>query len=68
MFKSEQSRDHALECLRLESDCRELAAKSQSRKLRSHFVRMAQAWSTLAASEPSEGADLKFHQGKPQST
>lgn len=68
MFESEQSQKHVLECLRLESDCRQLAARSQSLKLRSHFLRMARAWAVRATSEASLGVGGKFRQDKPQRT
>lgn len=68
MSKSEQSRKNTLECLRLESDCMELAPNSQSLKLQSHFIRMARAWSTLAVSGSSVHAGRELRQGKPQPT
>ena len=56
MSKPEQLQKHALECLRFESDCMQLAARVSDYGLRTHFVRMAQHWSTLAASGPSADA------------
>ena len=44
VFKPEQSRKHTLECLRLESDCLQLACDAPSPSTRSHFVRMAHIW------------------------
>lgn len=38
-----------LECLRLETDCRELARAIDSPSLKAHFTQMAEKWSTLAA-------------------
>ena len=38
-----------LECLRLETDCRELACAIDSPALKAHFTQMAEKWSTLAA-------------------
>ncbi len=68
MFESEQSQKNVLEFLRLESDCRELAARSHTPELRSHFLRMARAWAAQAAAEASLGAGGKFRQGKPRRT
>lgn len=59
MFGSDGSRKHALECLRLEADCKQLAVETADPKLRSHFVRMAGMWSALADSEPSDIATEK---------
>ena len=39
---------HALECLRLEAECNELAFSVHSPSLRSHFLRMAHEWGNLA--------------------
>jgi CheY-like chemotaxis protein len=44
---------HSLECLRLETDCRELAKNIRSPDLRSQLLRMAKIWSDLAVSGPS---------------
>lgn len=41
-------RDYDLECLRLEAECMQLAAAVNDRKSQSHFLRMAQIWSTMA--------------------
>jgi hypothetical protein len=68
VFESEQFRKQVLECLRLESDCMQLAADSQSPKLQSHFIRMARAWFTLAVSGPRARAGHERGQGKPQTT
>jgi len=68
VFESEQFRKQALECLRLESDCMQLAADSQNPKMQSHFIRLARAWFTLAVSGPSALAGHKRGQGKPQTT
>ena len=62
----ERSLKHALECLRLEADCMQLAARSQT--LQSHFVRMAGFWSSLALSEPSSNAGHTLAAGKTQTT
>jgi hypothetical protein len=56
MVGTKQLRKHALECLRLQSDCMQLAGIAPSRNLQSHFVDMAQFWGALAASGPSADA------------
>jgi hypothetical protein len=56
MFESRQPRNHALECLRLQTDCMELASVAQSHDVRSHFARMARFWGALAISRPSSNA------------
>lgn len=48
MTNSVQSQKHSLECLRLESDCKQLAGSARNPDLQSHFVRMSQVWSDLA--------------------
>lgn len=48
MTNSARSQKHALECLRLESDCRQLAGSTGDPALRSHFTRMALVWNDLA--------------------
>jgi hypothetical protein len=53
MRVSEVSRKHVLECLRLESECRQLAMQSDNVDLQSHYVRMAGVWSALAENGPS---------------
>jgi hypothetical protein len=42
-------RKQELECLRLEVDCLQLADAVDNPSLRSHFIRMAEQWSNLAA-------------------
>ncbi len=64
----ERSRKHALECLRLEADCMQLAGTARSQSLRSHFVRMAGFWSSLALSGPSTNAGHTLAAGKAQTT
>ncbi len=46
------SRKYELECLRLASDCVQLAWDVPSPALKSHFVRMAKAWQHLAERGP----------------
>ena len=48
MSESYYSRKHALECLRLEAECLQLARDVHSPALRSHFLRMAKLWPALA--------------------
>ena len=49
MSEAANLRRQELECLRLESDCLQLAAAVRSPSLKSHFIAMAKKWSTLAA-------------------
>ena len=56
MTESKQSNAYALECLRLEADCRELAWNARNPRLQSHFIRMARTWSALAVSGPDSRA------------
>jgi hypothetical protein len=46
---------YALECLRLEADCKQLAVDVHSPALQSHFLRMASFWSASANHEPTLG-------------
>jgi hypothetical protein len=43
---------HALECLRLQAECMELMAASDSPDLRAHFLQMAGVWADLADRGP----------------
>jgi hypothetical protein len=52
--ESDNSRKHALECLRLEADCMQLAGVIHDPALQRHFVRMAREWSSLAVRGPQE--------------
>jgi hypothetical protein len=52
-------RKHELECMRLAANCMELAAEARSPALRSHFVRMAREWSTLAVEGPNKDTQTK---------
>jgi hypothetical protein len=56
MFEAKQLQKHALECLRLQADCMQLAGVARSLTVQSHFVSMARFWGTLAASGPSSDA------------
>jgi hypothetical protein len=51
----EISRKHALECMRLASDCMQLVGDVSSPALRSHFLQMARAWSDRADRGPGAG-------------
>lgn len=57
MAKLERLQKHALECLRLEADCMQLARDARNPNLQSHFLRMAQVWRTLATSGPCANGD-----------
>ena len=46
-------RKRELECMRLAADCMELAGEIRNPALQSHFVRMAEEWSTLAVEGPN---------------
>jgi hypothetical protein len=53
MRVSEVARKHVLECMRLESECRQLAMQFDNADLKSHYIRMAGVWSALAENGPS---------------
>jgi hypothetical protein len=48
-----------LECMRLAADCMELAGEIRNPALQSHFVRMAEEWSTLAVEGPNTDTQTK---------
>ena len=48
MSESDNAQKHALTCLRLAADCRNLAAEVPTLSLRAHFFRMARMWTELA--------------------
>jgi hypothetical protein len=52
-------RKRELECMRLAADCMELAAEIRNPALQSHFVRMANEWSTLAVEGPISDTQIK---------
>jgi hypothetical protein len=60
VFEAKQLRKHALECLRLQADCMELAGVAHGRDMQSHFVFMAKFWGNLAVSGPSSNAGPKI--------
>ena len=66
MFEAKQLQRHALECLRLQADCMELAGVARSPNVQSHFVSMARFWGTLAASGPSSDAGSKLAKAEMQ--
>jgi hypothetical protein len=53
VFDSDYSRKHTLECMRLASDCLQLAGDVRSPALQTHFVRMAREWTSLAVQGPN---------------
>jgi len=55
---------HALECLRLEADCMQLAGVSPNPNVQSHFLRMARVWSGLAVAGLSANAGRRAAAGK----
>jgi hypothetical protein len=58
---SEGSRKRSLECLRLQADCVELAARINGPRLRSHFVRTAGMWAAMAdTEEAAPGRELNL--------
>jgi hypothetical protein len=66
MFETKLLQKHALECLRLQADCMQLAEVTRSADVQSHFVSMARFWATLAASGPSSGPGSKRSKAKRQ--
>ena len=60
VFEAKQLRKHALECLRLQADCMELATVAHCSNMQSHFVFMAEFWGNLAVSGPSSNAGPKI--------
>jgi hypothetical protein len=66
MFEAKQLQRHALECLRLQADCMQLAGVARSLNVQSHFVAMAQFWGTLAALGPISDAGSKLSKAEMQ--
>ena len=64
MLDPEQSRKHALECLRLEADCMQLAGDAPDPNSQSHFLRMARVWFAMAVSGPSENSGQELPAAK----
>jgi len=68
MFEAKQLRKHALECLRLQADCFELASVARNCNVQSHFVYMAEFWGNLAVSGPSSNAGPETFRAEMQTT
>jgi hypothetical protein len=68
MFEAKQLRKHALECLRLQADCMELAGVAHCYNVQSHFVSMAEFWSNLAVSGPNSNAGPEAFKAEMQTT
>jgi hypothetical protein len=68
MFDAKQLQKHALECLRLEADCLELAGAASSPNVQSHFVSMARFWGALAISGPNSDSGPKPFKAEMQTT
>jgi hypothetical protein len=66
MFDAKQLQRHALECLRLQADCMQLAGVARSPNVQSHFVSMARFWGTVAGSGPSSDAGSKLSKAETQ--
>ena len=66
MFEAKQLQKHALECLRLQADCMELAGVAHGFHVQSHFVAMARFWGALAVSGPSSDAGSKLSKAQMQ--
>jgi hypothetical protein len=66
MFEAKQLQNHALECLRLQADCIQLAGVARSPNVQSHFASMARFWGTFAASGPSSDAGSKLSKAEMQ--
>ena len=64
MSKWNGSRKYELECLRLASDCMQLACDVPSPALKSHFVRMAKVWRNLAERGPDAVNLTTANQGR----
>ena len=59
MSEWDNTRRHDLECTRLASDCVQLAGDVDHPVLRSHFIRMARVWTTLAGDrDPADRGSL----------
>lgn len=66
MKYSTRSQKQSLECLRLESACKELAGGVSNAKLRLHFLRMVRFWSDLATEslDTSKTTDMAGTRGR----
>ena len=54
MPESDYARKHAVMCLRLAAECRDLAAAVATPELRARVLSMADMWEDLADQPPSE--------------
>jgi hypothetical protein len=52
LLETNHPRKHALECLRLQAECLQLAVEFDRQDARVHFVRMAGVWAALAEGNP----------------
>jgi hypothetical protein len=68
MSKPEQLRKHALECLRLEADCLQLAGDARHPNAQSHFVRMARHWFDMAVAGPNADTGRQIADGRTETT
>jgi hypothetical protein len=59
MSDSDDTLKRDLECLRLASDCMQLASGVLSPALRSHLRAMARVWTAMAGCEPGEEAPTR---------
>jgi hypothetical protein len=64
MLDAKYRRKHTLECLRLQTDCMELAGIANGYDVQSHFVSMARFWGDLAVSGPSSDAEPDIVKGE----
>jgi hypothetical protein len=60
MLDPEKLRKYALECLRLEAECMQLAGDAPDPNSQSHFLRMARVWFAMAVSGPNPKAGQEF--------
>jgi hypothetical protein len=49
MSESKRAKKHELMCLRLATECRELAVDALEPELKDRFLQMAKTWANLAA-------------------
>lgn len=68
MVETKQLRKRALECLRLQADCMQLAGVAQGHDVQSHFVHMAGFWGTLAVAGPTPSAGPDIRKAEMQTT
>ena len=57
MAVSDYARKHELECVRLASDCMQLAGEVDSPALQRHFLAMARAWTAEAEAGPADSGE-----------